>query len=235
MTDRTVVITGANRGLGLALARRFAKAGDRVWGTARNPAEATELLRFAAGVVPLDAASEVSIEYLPTTLKAAGSIDVLINNAGLDARAFGVDRATGAGPLALGADAFMGQIRVNSLGPMLVTRALLPQLRQADSPIVVNMSSQLGSMEVGGKAPRDVGYNASKAALNMVTVNLATALADEVCVVSIHPGWVQTDMGGEQAQLAPDESAEGVGEIIDRLSMIDSGSFLRWDGQPHPW
>lgn len=235
MTDRTVVITGANRGLGLALARRFAKAGDDVWGTARNPSEATELLRFAAGVVPLDAASEVSIEYLPTTLQAAGSIDVLINNAGLDSRAFGVDKATSAGPLDLTADAFLGQVRVNAVGPMLVTRALLPQLRQAASPIVVNISSQLGSLEVGGKSSRDVGYNASKAALNMVTATTATALTDEVCVVSVHPGWVQTDMGGAQAAITPDESAEGIGEIIDRLSMLDSGSFVRWDGQPHPW
>lgn len=234
MTDRNVVITGANRGLGLELARHFAKQGDRVWGTARTPADAEDLRRFAAGVVPLDAASEASIAYLPTTLDGVGRVDILINNAGLDARAFGVDRSE-AGPLALDADAFLGQMKVNAVGPMLVTRALLPLLRSAPEPLVINLSSQLGSMEVGGKSPRDVGYNASKAALNMVTCNLAVALADQVTIVAVHPGWVRTDMGGPQGMLEVDESAAALGSLIEGLGPDDTGRFFRWDGQPHPW
>jgi len=234
MADRNVVITGANRGLGLELARHFAKQGDRVWGTARNPTEAEDLRRFADAVVPLDAASDASIAYLPTTLDGIGRVDILINNAGLDARAFGVDRSE-AGPLALDSESFLGQMRVNAVGPMLVTRALLPLLQSAPQPIVVNMSSQLGSMEVGGQMPRDVGYNASKAALNMVTCNLAVALADQVTIVAVHPGWVRTDMGGPQGMLDPDESAAALGSLIEGLSPGDSGRFFRWDGAVHPW
>lgn len=234
MTDRNVVITGANRGLGLELARHFAKQGDRVWGTARTPTEAEELRRFAAGVVPLDAASDASISYLPTTLDGVGRVDILINNAGLDARAFGVDRSE-AGPLALDSDAFLGQMKVNAVAPMLVTRALLPLLQSAPAPLVVNLSSQLGSLEVGGKMPRDVGYNASKAALNMVTCNLAVSLADQVTIVAVHPGWVRTDMGGAEAMLDADESAAAIGALIEGFGPNDSGRFYRWDGQPHPW
>lgn len=234
MPERNVVITGANRGLGLELARHFAKAGDRVWGTARKPAEAEDLRRFCAGVVPLDAASDASIAYLPTTLDGIGRVDLLINNAGLDARAFGVDRAE-AGPLALDSESFLGEMRVNALGPMLITRALLPLLRSAPEPIVVNISSQLGSLEVGGQMPRDVGYNASKAALNMVTCNLAAELADQVTVVSVHPGWVRTDMGGPEAMLDIDESAAAIGSLIEGLGPADTGRFFRWDGEPHPW
>src|SRR5690606_33568852 len=95
-----------------------------------------------------------------------------------------------------------GQLQVNAVGPLLLARALLPQLRRSDNPRIVNVSSQVGSMEVGQRVGRDVGYAASKAALNMITIKLATRLRDEqIVVISLHPGHLRTDMGGAAAAM----------------------------------
>jgi NAD(P)-dependent dehydrogenase (short-subunit alcohol dehydrogenase family) len=125
---------------------------------------------------------------------------------------------------------------VNAAGPMLVTRALVPLLRAAEGSLVINVSSQLGAMTFGNDHGNDIAYNASKAALNMVTVRSATDLAvDEIGVICIHPGWVRTDMGGAAAALGVDESAAAIAETVDELTLADSGRFLRWDGSPHDW
>ena len=233
--DRTVVITGAGRGLGLGLARRFAERRDRVVGTARAPADAEELAAVADRVVALDVASDESIAAAVEALADLGHIDVLVNNAGINATAVGAGQST-RGTMELGRQHFLDVMDVNAAGPMLVTRALVPLLRNAHGSLVINVSSQLGAMTFGHRAGNDIAYNASKSALNMVTVRMATDLApDRIGLVCIHPGWVRTDMGGGAASLGVDESSSAIADTVDGLTLADSGRFLRWDASPHDW
>ncbi|MGI9616109.1 MAG: SDR family NAD(P)-dependent oxidoreductase [Acidimicrobiales bacterium] len=232
---RNVVITGAGRGLGLGLAKRFAERGDHVVGTARSPAQAEKLAGVAEQVVALDMASDASIDDAASALADLGHIDVLINNAGINATAVGASDS-GRGTMELGREHFLAVMDVNAAGPMLVTRSLVPLLQEAKGSLVINVSSQLGAMTFGDKHGNDIAYNASKAALNMVTVRTATDLAaDDVALVAIHPGWVRTDMGGAAASLGIDESSSAIANTIDGLTLLDSGRFLRWDGTDHDW
>lgn len=119
---------------------------------------------------------------------------------------------------------------------MLVTRALLPQLTHGGPAKVINLSSRLTSMTIGGELCWDIGYNAFKAALNAVTVRTAHLLAGTgVIVVAIHPDWVRTGMGGPEATLSPEEAAHQLMQTIDALTGEHSGMFLDQNGAPHPW
>jgi NAD(P)-dependent dehydrogenase (short-subunit alcohol dehydrogenase family) len=234
MSER-VVITGANRGLGLALARRHAERGDDVWAGCRRPADAAELGELTDHVHQLDVASEASIAQFAAAVGDA-PVDVLYNNAGIDARVLGVpddERDV----LQLGAPQFLDEIRVNALGPMLVARALLDPLRAADRPRIVNVSSMVGSMEVAAHVGRDVGYVTSKAALNMITVKLAGRLRDDgVIAVALHPGILLTALATPRGP--HEDPALAAGEIValvDGLSLDDSGRFVNRDGTTHPW
>ncbi len=234
---RRVVITGANRGLGLELARACVERGDEVYATCRSPGSATALASLSpAGILELDVASGASVEAFRRSLvNRVDAVDLLINNAGVNGTEFGAERER-AGVLDLEPENFEAQMRVNAVGPMLVTRALRPLLAAAGTSVVWNVSSQLGSLALGKEMRRDVGYNASKAALNMITRASAGDLAAEgVIVVSVHPGWVRTDMGGPDAPLSARDSAEAILATTDRLRPEDSGAFLRWDGEEHPW
>ncbi|MEM7324874.1 MAG: SDR family NAD(P)-dependent oxidoreductase [Actinomycetota bacterium] len=232
---RNIVITGAGRGLGLGLVRCFTERGDRVIGTARTPDGATELAELADRVLPLDVSSDQSIAAAATALAELGHIDVLINNAGINAGAVGA-ASDERGIRDLSREDFLAVMDVNAAGPMLVTRALVPLLVAADGAMVINVSSQLGAMTFGDTHGGDIAYNASKSALNMVTVRSATDLAaDGIGVVCVHPGWVRTDMGGPSASLGVAESAAALAETTDRLTLADSGRFLRWDGTTHAW
>ncbi len=234
---RRVVITGANRGLGLELARQCAARGDRVWGGCRDPEGAKGLRGIeGASVLALDVADPASIGALGRALaRETDGVDLLLNNAGVNGTAFAVAE-DGRGVLGLPPEVFTAQVDVNARGPMLVARALLPLLRAAPAAVIVNVTSQLGSLALGNQTLRDVGYSASKAALNMVTRALAGTLGPEgMITIAMHPGWVRTDMGGEHAPLSPHAAAEAMLETIDRLRPRDNGTFLRWDGGLHPW
>lgn len=233
--SRRIVVTGAGRGLGLGIVKKLIEQGHEVWGTARNPDSATELADTGtAGVLELDVGDEASIEAFGIELASkVDSIDTLVNNAGMDSRDLGVNRRE-QGPLQTSKQVVLRQIEVNAVGPMLVTQALRPLLGNGRSPVVLNVSSQLGSMAVGGLSPYDVGYNSSKSVMNMITVLSATT-DPAVAYVAIHPGWVQSDMGGPQASLTVEESAAGVVQTLAGLTVADSGRFLTWDGTEHPW
>lgn len=237
MTTRTSVIVGANRGIGLELARGLVQRGDHVIATARDVAAATDLADVRpAAILPLDIADDASIAAFAAALgDLTGHIDLLVNNAGLNAGSVGHDGP--AGVLEMGRSTLLAVTDVNAAGPMMVTQALEPQLAAApNGSWIVNISSQLGSMEVGLKGGRDVAYNVSKAALNMVTVCTARELVDrDIRSVAFHPGWVRTDMGGASAALSPEESATGILAKVDALTSDDNGGFFRWDGTPHPW
>jgi len=222
----TVLITGANRGIGLEYARQFAAKGFKVIGTARDPADAKELAAVAGRVEPLDVTDAASVAALAARLDGV-AIDILVNNAGMfDRKDVSVDRVD---------FAMMEQtFAVNTLGPLRVTQALLPNLRAGKRRTIVNMSSQLGSIE---QSNGDwYAYRASKAALNQITRTLSAELASEgFTVVVLHPGWVRTDMGGAGATYTPQESVRGLITVIEKLGRADNGRFYDFKGNPIPW
>jgi NAD(P)-dependent dehydrogenase (short-subunit alcohol dehydrogenase family) len=222
----TVLITGANRGLGLEFARQYKQAGWRVIGTARNPGEAQELEALGATVMQLDVASQQSVDDLAAAL-GDEPIDLLINNAGIFPR---VGKIT-----EIDFDDYSRTLAVNTVGPVRVTRALLPNLRRGQLKMIAGLSSNLGSI---GENERGnfYGYRESKAALNMFTKTLAAELgpAGFICVV-LTPGWVQTDMGGPNATLTPAESIAGMKAVLDKLTPADNGTFWSYNGSQVPW
>ena len=228
-----VVITGANRGLGLALSRVYCDQGADVIAGCRTPSSSADLVATGAEVHAFDQGSEESIDAFAAAI-GDRSVDVLINNAGIDATAVGVPSAERS-VMELSGAAFLDVMRVNVVGPMLLTRALVTNLG-ATSGRVVNISSQVGSMEVAQKIGRDVSYNSSKAALNMVTIKLAQAFKPMgVTVVAMHPGYLRTDMGGPSADLDPADAAAQIAATVAALTIDNSATFIRWDGTVHPW
>lgn len=230
-----VVITGAARGLGRALAMGYLGRGHEVWAGCRKPDDVADLAERGAQVRRLDVADESLVLEFASAVATAGDVDVLINAAGTDARAFGAP-ADQRGPFDISVEPFLAEMRVNAAGPMLVTRSLLPLLEQATPGTVINLSSRLASMAVAAELCWDIGYNASKAALNAITVRTAHLVADRgVIVVAIHPGWVRTDMGGPHARVEPEEAAHQLIDTIANLAPEHTGMFLQPDGTPHPW
>jgi NAD(P)-dependent dehydrogenase (short-subunit alcohol dehydrogenase family) len=230
----TVVVTGANRGLGLELARVYAGRGDRVIAGCRNPSAADELTAITDQVHAVDIGDEQSIASF---VEAIGDqpVDIVLNNAGIDARNLGATESE-RDVLTQTPTQLMGQVAVNAVGPWLLSRDLLPQLRRSANPRIVNITSQIGSMEVGQRIGRDVGYAVSKAALNMITVKLAVRLRDEgIIAIVVHPGHLRTDMGGAAAAMEPADAAHQIVTLVDGLTIADTGTFRRWDGSVHPW
>jgi len=221
-----VLITGANRGIGLEYARQFAAKGYRVIGTARDPGDAKELSDVASRVEQLDVTDAASVAALARRLSGV-PIDILVNNAGVfDRRDVTIDKVD---------FAMMEQtLAVNTLGPLRVTQALLPNLRAGKGRTIVSMSSQLGSIE--GSNGRWYAYRTSKAGLNQINKTLSAELASEgfTCVV-LHPGWVRTDMGGANATYAPEESVSGLVAVIEKLTPADNGRFFDFKGNRIPW
>ena len=229
----SVLITGANRGLGLEFACQYTAAGWRVFACCRNPAGAAELQAAAQGsdgrttVHALEVADHARIAALAEELRDE-PIDVLLNNAGIygpnNMQFSHIDYAAWANVFA-----------VNVLAPMRMIECFIEHVARSDKKRIINISSLMGSIarDTSGK---HYLYRSSKAALNMVVKSLAFDLRDRgVVVVSLHPGWVRTDMGGPDADLAPAESVRGMVQVIDWLGAWDSGKFLSYDGSELPW
>ena len=234
MTTWTLV-TGANRGLGLEFVRQLLADDARVVATCRQPGKATALNQLAAEhpghlkVLPLDVGDARSRDELvrewPMAAGEDARIGLLINNAGVlhSGERFGT----------LSADVLDDSLRINVTGPLLLTQALAPLL--ADGARVANLSSQLGSIANTSRFGTP-SYAISKAAQNMATVQLAHALrARGIVVVALHPGWVQTDMGGAGASEVPEASVAGLRRVIAGLRDADSGRFLDFNGKTLPW
>jgi len=223
----TVLVTGANRGIGLALAQHFAGAGYTVIGTARDPGEATELKAAGARVEQLDVTDQASVDALAQRL-AGTPIDILINNAGVkgdDSR----DMAT------LDVDNMQWVLNVNTLGPVRVIKALFPNLQAGGRKVVVNISSTMGSIERNTWGCC-AGYRASKSALNSINKTFATDHGKQGMIfVVMHPGYVQTDMNDGKGSITPDESATGILKVATGLEAKDNGKFYDWQGEELPW
>jgi NAD(P)-dependent dehydrogenase (short-subunit alcohol dehydrogenase family) len=229
----TVLITGASRGIGLALTSEMASRGWSVLAGARHPASAHALQAAALAASPgsidilsLDVRDDGSVQGAAEEAAAKfRSLDVLINNAG-------VFPEEGSEPLEqLPLDCFEEAFAVNVVGVARVTRLFLPLLTRSSHPRVVNISSLAGSITTKDDS-RHYCYSASKAALNMLTRAMAAELRPRgVTVVAVTPGWVKTEMGGPQAPLTVEESAASLAATIDRLTHHDAGHFLDREGR----
>jgi NAD(P)-dependent dehydrogenase (short-subunit alcohol dehydrogenase family) len=217
-----VVITGANRGIGLELSRHYQAEGWQVTGVCRETS--VELEECAAQVIKgIDVAREESIAQLVGALSGQ-TIDLLINNAGILH-----DDILGS----LDIDSFRLQMEVNAFAPLLICEALLPNL-QAGSKIA-NITSRMGSIGDNDSGGR-YGYRASKAALNAFGRSLAIDLKGRgIAVAQLHPGFVKTRMVDFGGLLTPQESAAGLAERIAALTLENSGSFWHCNGEELPW
>jgi NAD(P)-dependent dehydrogenase (short-subunit alcohol dehydrogenase family) len=227
----TILITGANRGIGLEFVRQYLAEGADVIACCRAPERAEALGGLAAGgrarVMGLDVASEASIASLASAL-AGQPIDVLINNAGV----MGPERQSA---VQVDADDWLRTFRVNTIAPVRLSQALHANLKAGRDKKVVAITSQLGSTanNTGGNY---YAYRASKAALNNAMRGLARDWAGEgICVGIFHPGWVQTDMGGAGAPVTPEQSVCGLRARIAELNAGNSGTFRDYAGAELPW
>ncbi|MCC6645210.1 MAG: SDR family oxidoreductase [Polyangiaceae bacterium] len=224
---RHVVVTGANRGIGLGLVRLLLSRGDSVTGTARDADAAGELRATGARVLPLDVTSADSVAALSRALGDA-SVDVLVNNAGVSA-------GWGGGVEELPLDTCERLFRVNALGPLAVTRALLPHLRRGAGKTVMHVTSMMGSIS-DNTSGGSYAYRMSKAALNMASRSLAIDLRGErISSFVVHPGWVKTDMGGPGATVEVDECVAGLARLLDGDALARSGRFFHYLGHEAPF
>lgn len=228
---RTILISGANRGLGLEFARQYLAAGDRVIAGVRDPARAEELKSLPGQdrleTHALDVADGVSVEAFR---RAVGDqpIDILLANAGV----YGGDRQNQLGDIDW--EAWQKAFAVNTLGPVRLADAFVENVAKGQDRKMVAVTSLMGSTDDSSGGA--LIYRASKAALNNAWHNIALQLkAQGIACFLVHPGWVQTDMGGAQAPLKPEQSIASLRAHIDQWTLDDSGRYLSWDGKELPW
>jgi NAD(P)-dependent dehydrogenase (short-subunit alcohol dehydrogenase family) len=230
----SVLITGANRGLGLEFAKQYGNDGWRVFACCRYPDRAEELTGLARAsdgrlsLHPLDVSREPTISVLAEGLRGK-AIDVLLNNAGI----YGDENHDDFGKIDY--ERWAETFRVNVMGAMKVTEAFIDNVAPSEKKVLAFMSSLMGSISDNGSGGSYL-YRSSKAALNAIVKSLSIDLKDRgVKTVVLHPGWVRTDMGGENAPLLPPESIAGMRRVLDGLEAKDSGRFLSYEGAELPW
>lgn len=228
----TYCITGANRGIGLELTKQLVERGDTIIATARDLDRATDLKALAAkhkGTIDLfvlDVTSDASVKLFAKHV-GTRAIDVLVNNAG----------TIGTKPQTTGDmnfDGFLDTINTNTLGPLRVIQALVANLKLSAQPKIVTISSMMGSMSYAKSDT--LGYRVSKAGVNKVMQAVDTDFKPQgIAVLTLHPGWVRTEMGGAGADISVEESARGIIARIDELTLKNSGLFLDYDGSERAW
>jgi NAD(P)-dependent dehydrogenase (short-subunit alcohol dehydrogenase family) len=228
----SVLITSANRGLGLEFARQYLADGWRVYGACRAPERAEQLQRLAENkrgqidVLQMDVTSRPSIERAAASI-GGSAIDVLINSAGIMGKPETVGNVD--------YDSWAEVLNVNTMGPLRVLEGFLENIARSTRRLVVTITSGMGSIAdntTGGYIP----YRSSKAAVNMVMRTAAIDLASRsVSCVLVNPGWVRTDMGGSSAPLSAEESVTALRRLIQTFGPAHSGKFFNHDGKEYPW
>ncbi|MDH5517243.1 MAG: SDR family oxidoreductase [Gammaproteobacteria bacterium] len=231
--SRSVLITGANRGIGLQMVRQSVKNGWRVYACCRQPGAADELIKVASltpgqvSVHVLDIAETAQIQALAYELRNT-PIDWLINNAGVYGSAehqFGKTDEQN----------WLTTFRINTIGPMKMTEAFIDNLESGSEKKVVTLSSKMASMADNSSGGSYI-YRSTKAALNAVIKSLSIDLKSRnISVVAMHPGWVKTDMGGPNAEIDTQESVVNIFNIVETSGMQDSGAFYDIDGTIIAW
>ncbi|MEE9425109.1 MAG: SDR family oxidoreductase [Methylococcales bacterium] len=230
---KTILVSGANRGIGFEFSKQYAQSGHQVLACCREPEKARALAEIAqqyphVKLLTLDISDGDSIHNLATELTGV-AIDVLINNAAV----YGDDHSKGFGQLNY--HYWLDVLAVNMLAPVRVTETLLPNLLAGDSKLVVAITSKMGSI-ADNSSGGSLLYRSSKAGLNAAMKSLSVDLAEHGAgVLILHPGWVQTDMGGSQALITAEQSVSGMCKLINGFSMADSGQFMDYSGKQVPW
>ncbi|MHA1947247.1 MAG: SDR family oxidoreductase [Candidatus Hodarchaeales archaeon] len=230
-----ILITGANRGLGFEFTKQYLALGNEVIATYRENNDISELLKLKNSfknnlvLIPLDVSVSESRESAYNAVKEKfDSLDILINNAGMVTK-----RHLTVGKLH--EDDILRVFEVNSISPLLMTEKFADLLQKSSNPKVVNISSMMGSIS-NRQNTSNFSYCASKAALNMFSKLLSNSLLEEnIIVIPMHPGWVKTRMGTEEAPIEPEKSISGMIKVIESLTMTDSGKFLEWTGNEIMW
>ena len=233
--SKTIVITGANRGLGLEFCKQYLAEGHKIYACCRSPESAGELLKLKqeAGdrleTIPLDVTNAAQLTNLKHTLQGHSlqeqGIDLLINNAGVSGERLSFGEVT--------EQEWMQVLRINTVAPLLVVQELI-DLMATEGKILL-MTSKMGSIEDNTSGGSYI-YRSSKAALNAVGKSLALDLSGKGISVAIcHPGWVQTDMGGPNAPINTETSISGLRQVMEQLSLDSSGQFFNYDGSILPW
>jgi len=228
----TLLITGANRGIGLELTKQYLEQGWDVHACCRKPKKAKALAKLAENnaklhIHKLNVTKEKQMDKLKKALKDK-PVDILVNNAGV--------HALGASQFGQTEDeAWEEAVAVNLLAPMKMMEHFKENVAMSDKKIIASMSSKMGSMDdnTSGGA---YAYRATKAALNAVMVSAAHDLRhlDITCLI-LHPGWVRTDMGGPNGEISVEESAQMLRKILDECDITDTGKFYDIDGSIIPW
>ncbi|AOX99706.1 SDR family oxidoreductase [Jeongeupia sp. USM3] len=223
--SKTLFITGASRGIGREFVHQYLASGWHVVATCRKPADLADLAwQPALTVLELDVTDWQAVAMLPSRLGEA-RIDLLINNAGIYGGAM-----QGFGHTDV--NTWLQTLATNAIAPVKIVEALLPCL--APEAVIANISSKMGSIADNGSGG-DYHYRSAKAALNAATVSLARDLPGRQCCVALHPGWVQTDMGGEYALIDTATSVAGMRDVIAGLQPADTGRFIAYNGRSIPW
>jgi NAD(P)-dependent dehydrogenase (short-subunit alcohol dehydrogenase family) len=237
---RRILLTGANRGLGLEFARQYLARGESVFAGCRRPEAARALHELQMihprrlTVISLDVADAASIGAAHAVVHSqTDHLDVLINSAGVFSSQGSDEPAERLGELTF--EEALTVLRVNAVAPLMVAQQFLQLLRVGHEPKIVSLSSGYGSVSANtGGFP--YYYSASKAALNMFMRSLAAeAKRWHIMTVLLDPGWVSTDMGGPGAPITPEQSVRGMSRVIDLLKRQQNGRFLTWQGHEQPW
>jgi len=232
MANPTILITGANRGIGLELSEQFAEDGWQVLACCRNPADAGQLQALserglAIELHALDVTDYAQMASLADQL-ANRSIDILLSNAGI----YG-SKGTGFGEV--DAEEWRQVLEVNTIAPLMLAQAFVEQVAASQQKLVAVISSKVGSIADNSSGGSYI-YRSSKTAVNQVVKSLSIDLAGrDIAVISLHPGWVQTEMGGPNAEIGTDESVSGLKSILQSAGLAQSGQFIEFNGNSIPW
>ncbi|WP_413284812.1 SDR family oxidoreductase [Vibrio sp. MA40-2] len=226
----TILITGANRGIGLALTKNYLQLGWQVHTTFRDSNNAHELLALMEENQSLHChqLDVTDYQHLNVLAERLPPIDVLVNNAGY----YG-PKGTEFGNTDV--EEWRKVFEINSIAPLKLVEALYPRLQQAEHKKIICISSKVGSMTENTSGGGYI-YRSSKAALNSVVKSLSNDLSSKgIITVALHPGWVRTEMGGPNASISTEQSTQGMITVIDSLQADNSGEFINYDGTRLPW
>jgi len=230
---KTILITGANRGIGLAFSQFYAQQGDQVLACCRHPETATDLQQLAETFpaiqcYQLDVLDRQGIDDLAEDLSDV-TVDILIANAGI----YGDTPEHPFGKLDY--EAWLRTLETNVLGAVKTAEAFLPHLKRSGAPVIAAISSLMGSITDNGGGG-SICYRSSKAALNAAMKSISIDLKPAgIGVLIFHPGWVQTDMGGPNALIDTATSVQGMMAEINQFDLSKTGQFIKYDGTPMPW
>ncbi len=226
----TTLITGTNRGIGLEFTKQYAEAGWNVLACCRHPESADKLNALAAQhsnitIYPLDVANFKQVDALAEKLNNV-AIDVLINNAGIYPSGGLSDKEV---------EDWLNGFKINSIAPLKIATAFTPHIAKSELKKLATLSSKMGSID-DNTSGGSYMYRTTKTAVNMVMKSLSIDLEPSgIAVVTLHPGWVETDMGGSNALINTETSVRGLRKVIDKLSLANTGKFIAYDGKQIAW